>query len=69
MRSHRGFEYALDLVPLLSIPLPPGLFIKTEYRYSSFSSANLPMLTTATALPTGFSVSSQKSDQTIVTGS
>ena len=62
-----GFEYALDSVPLLSIPLPPGLFIKTEYRYSSFSSANLPILTTATGLPTGFSVSSQKSDQTIVT--
>lgn len=62
-----GFEYALDSVPLLSIPLPPGLFIKTEYRYSSFSSANLPILTMATGLPTGFSVSSQKSDQTIVT--
>jgi len=62
-----GFEYALDSLPLLSIPLPPGLFIKTEYRYSSFSSANLPISTTATGLPTGFSVSSQKSDQTIST--
>jgi outer membrane immunogenic protein len=61
-----GFEYALDSLPLLSIPLPPGLFIKTEYRYSSFSSANLPILMTATG-PTGFSVSSQKSDQTIST--
>lgn len=62
-----GFEYALDSVPLLSIQLPPGLFVKTEYRYSSFSSANLPVVTSATGLPTGFSISSQKSDQTIAT--
>ena len=31
-----GFEYGFDILP--------GLFFKTEYRYSSYNTANLPVL-------------------------
>ena len=34
-----GFEYAFDIMP--------GLFFKTEYRYSSYNSANLPIVSNA----------------------
>lgn len=32
-----GFEYSFDWLPI------PGLFLKTEYRFSSFNSVNLPI--------------------------
>ena len=31
-----GFEYSFDILP--------GLFFKTEYRYSTYNTANLPVL-------------------------
>jgi len=37
-----GFEYSFDFLP--------GLFFKTEYRYSTYSTANLPIIPTAFAL-------------------
>ena len=37
-----GTEIAL--AGLFGLPLPTGLFWRSEYRYSSFSSANLPVL-------------------------
>jgi outer membrane immunogenic protein len=54
-----GFEYALDLLP--------GLFLKTEYRYSSFSAKDLEVFNTATLLPTGSAIHAQKYVQTIRT--
>ena len=38
-----GTEYALTWLPI------PGLFWRTEYRYASYESANVPMLTSAGA--------------------
>ena len=38
-----GFEYAFDWLPI------PGLFLKTEYRYSQYNSATPSFVTTATA--------------------
>ena len=36
-----GTEIALSGLFGLPLPLPPGLFWRSEYRYSSFNSANL----------------------------
>jgi outer membrane immunogenic protein len=41
-----GFEYSFDFLP--------GLFFKTEFRYSTYNTANLPVL------PTAFSINSTK---------
>lgn len=51
-----GFEYAFDFLPI------PGLFLKTEYRYSSFDWANVPITGAA-----GFGIDSRKYTQTIST--
>jgi len=56
-----GFEYALDILPI------PGLFLKTEYRYSSYSSANVPFLSTATGAPLATTLNSAKYIQMIST--
>jgi len=50
-----GYEYALDFLPW------PGIFWKTEYRYSSYGSDDLPVI--------GFpaTINSQKAIQTIRT--
>jgi outer membrane immunogenic protein len=53
-----GYEYGLNF-------LMPGLFWKTEYRYSEFSSASLPQITTSTGAATGFSYDSKKFIQTV----
>jgi outer membrane immunogenic protein len=52
-----GYEYGLSFLP--------GLFWKTEYRYSSFQAADLPHLLVATGLPNGTSTNSTKFIQTI----
>ncbi len=53
-----GFEYGFDILP--------GLFLKTEYRYSSYSTATLPVLLTGGA-PTGFAINSTKYTQMVST--
>jgi outer membrane immunogenic protein len=54
-----GDEYALSFVP--------GLFWKTEYRVSQFDTKRVPLLSTATGLPTGFSGDATKWVQTVRT--
>ena len=45
MSSGGGTEIALS--GLFGLPLPAGLFWRSEYRYSSFNSADLTVLTPA----------------------
>jgi outer membrane immunogenic protein len=52
-----GFEYSFDILP--------GLFFKTEYRYSSYNTSNLPIVVTATGAATGSGVSSTKYVQAV----
>jgi outer membrane immunogenic protein len=57
-----GFEYSFDFLP--------GLFFKTEYRYSTYNTANLPVLVSATGAPFGtpaISVNSTKYTQMVST--
>jgi outer membrane immunogenic protein len=54
-----GVEYALGWLP--------GLFVRTEYRYSSYSAANVPVLETATGVASDFAMHSTKDVQTIGT--
>lgn len=53
-----GFEYGLAFLP--------GLFLKTEYRYSVYKSATLPIVPGPGA-PVGLSVNSSKDVQTLST--
>jgi outer membrane immunogenic protein len=53
-----GFEYGFDFLP--------GLFLKTEYRFSSFESATLPIVP-GPGSPAGLSVDSTKYSQTLST--
>jgi len=51
-----GFEYALDWLPI------HGLFLKTEYRYSQFDAANVPITGTAAGglvVPAGITLNSK----------
>jgi outer membrane immunogenic protein len=43
----------------------PGLFWKTEYRYSSFQAADLPHVVIATGVSNGTASHSEKFTQTI----
>jgi outer membrane immunogenic protein len=52
-----GDEYALSFLP--------GLFWKTEYRFSQFDTATNPLRITATGALTGDSMDSKKWVQTI----
>jgi outer membrane immunogenic protein len=52
-----GYEYGLSFLP--------GLFWKTEYRYSEFNRDDLPHLFVATGLPNGTVTHSKKFEQTI----
>ncbi|WP_061027023.1 hypothetical protein [Bradyrhizobium sp. CCH5-F6] len=52
-----GAEYALGILP--------GLFWKTEYRFSEFDVGTNPIRDTATGLPTGFSEDSKKFVHTV----
>jgi outer membrane immunogenic protein len=59
-----GTEIALS--GLFGLPLPAGLFWRSEYRYSSFNSADLPILTPEGAT-TGLSEHMRPFVQTITT--
>ncbi len=52
-----GYEYALGWLP--------GLFWKTEYRYADYRTDTVPILVTATGLPSGLSLDSHKYIQTV----
>jgi len=52
-----GDEYALNFLP--------GLFWKTEYRFSEFDKARFDLRTTATGAPSGHSIDTQKFTHTI----
>ena len=59
-----GFEYALDWLPI------SGLFLKTEYRYSQYSTANVPITGTAgggLVVPAGITLNSQKATEMVST--
>jgi outer membrane immunogenic protein len=58
-----GTEIALS--GLFGLPLPAGLFWRSEYRYSSFNSATLPVL--FNGAPTPFSENMKPFVQTITT--
>jgi outer membrane immunogenic protein len=61
-----GLEYSLDWIP---IPIS-GLFLKTEYRYSQFGSANVPIVGSpggGLVIPAGITLNSQKTTQLIST--
>ena len=45
-----GTEYAVTWLPI------PGLFWRNEYRYSSYSNANVGIVATATSAPTAFNL-------------
>jgi opacity protein-like surface antigen len=47
--------------------LPSGLFLRSEYRYSSFSSKDIPIVVTATGASTGIGEHVTKYVQTIGT--
>jgi outer membrane immunogenic protein len=57
----------ISLSGLFGLPLPAGLFWRSEYRYSSFNSADLPVLTTLGGAPTIFSEHMRPFVQTITT--
>ena len=54
-----GYEYALTWLPV------PGLFWKTEYRYSTYQAADIPIIITPTGTPFGYGEHVQKDVQTI----
>jgi outer membrane immunogenic protein len=54
-----GYEYGISFLP--------GLFWKTEYRYSSFHAADITEVFDATGLPTGDGVHASKHEQTVRT--
>lgn len=56
-----GTEYAVTWLPI------PGLFWRNEYRYSSYSNANVGIVATATGAPTAFNLQADKAVQTIAT--
>jgi len=57
-----GFEYALDWLPI------SGLFLKTEYRYSQFGAANVPITGAIAGFPAvGVTLNSQKATEMIST--
>jgi hypothetical protein len=59
-----GFEYSLDWLPI------SGLFLKTEYRCSQYSAANVPITGTAgggLVVPAGIALNSQKATEMIST--
>jgi outer membrane immunogenic protein len=59
-----GFEYALSNT---FIPLPPGIFLRTEYRYSTFKDEDLQFFSTSTGVPFDTGENSKKYVQTVRT--
>jgi outer membrane immunogenic protein len=56
-----GYEYAFDWLPI------PGLFWKTEYRYSQYNTASPSFVRTATGVPFGLSLNTTKFTQFVST--
>jgi outer membrane immunogenic protein len=56
-----GTEYAFTWLPI------PGLFMRTEYRYSTYFGADVPSIFTATGAPTGTGQHELPQVQTITT--
>ncbi len=54
-----GFEYGLGFLP--------GLYLKTEYRFSEFDRKQLNVFSTATGLPTGNAETLQPYSQSVIT--
>jgi outer membrane immunogenic protein len=54
-----GAEYALSFIPL------PGIFWRSEYRFSSYRAADLSIVSSITGLPTGVAINSEKFVQTV----
>jgi len=61
-----GGGYEIGLSGFFGLPVPAGLFWRTEYRYSSFDSADLPILTPG-GRQTRFSENMRPFVQTITT--
>jgi outer membrane immunogenic protein len=53
-----GFEYAVSF-------LPSGFFLKSEYRYSTYQAADVPLVFNATGLSIGDAVNAKKYVQTV----
>jgi outer membrane immunogenic protein len=60
-----GGGYEIGLSGFFGLPVPAGLFWRTEYRYSSFNSADLPI--SFDGVPTNFSEHMRPFVQTITT--
>jgi outer membrane immunogenic protein len=58
-----GFEYNFDLFGFRL----PGLFLKSEYRYSEFDRKQLNVLSTTTGLPTGAAETIKPFTQSVIT--
>jgi outer membrane immunogenic protein len=56
----------ISLSGFFGIPLPAGLFLRSEYRFSTYSGADLPILSTA-GTPLGISENTKPYVQTITT--
>jgi outer membrane immunogenic protein len=58
-----GFEYALSNS---FIPLPPGFFLRSEYRYSTYKAVDIPFLDNL-GVPEGDGINSKKFTQSVRT--
>jgi len=56
-----------SLAGFFGLGLPPGLFLRSEYRYSRYSSQDVPIVVTATGALTGTGEHATKDVQTITT--
>lgn len=56
-----------SLAGFFGLPLPTGLFLRSEYRFSTYSPKDLPIVITATGAPFGISDHVNKYVQTIGT--
>ena len=54
-------EFALTVLPI------PGFFWRNEYRYSSYQSADLPLLLTPSGAPIGLAQHTRTQVQTLAT--
>jgi outer membrane immunogenic protein len=55
-----GIDYAISF-------LPSGFFLRSEYRYSTYQAADVPILVSATGLSSGLAVDSKKQVQSVRT--
>ena len=55
-----GFDYAVSI-------LPQGFFLRTEYKYASYQSEDVPFVSNASGLSIGFATNTQKFVQSVRT--